>query len=119
MKRLEAFARSYIALLIGALLAGIAGMVFGLAMFIAREQVEPSLPFLLPGITKWLTGSALFYRPEQYYWIATYVSLLSAAFAAAVAFAIIRRPAENRRIDAALRSRLGPDEARGAPLERQ
>lgn len=118
MIRLEAFARSYMALLVAALLAGIAGMVLGLVMFIDKEQIEPLVPFLLPAITKRLTGSALYYRPEQYYWIATYVSLLSTAFAAGIAFAIIRRPAENRRIDAALRSWLGPSHVRGAPLER-
>jgi hypothetical protein len=117
MTRLEVFARSYTALLVAALLAGLAGLAFGLVMFIARAQVEPMLPLLLPAITTALLGSALFYKPEQYYWLATYISLLSAVFAAGIAYAFIRRPAENRRIDAALRGRLGPDQARGAPLE--
>ena len=117
MTRLESFASSYSALLLAALLAGIIALVFGLTMFIARPQVEPLLPLVLPAITKALFRTALFYKPEQYYWIATYVILLSAAFTAGIAFAFIRRPAENKRIDAALRSRIGPDQAQGAPLE--
>ena len=110
-------ARAYSALLITAIVLGVVGLVLSLVMFVARELCEPLLPVLLPVVTKVLFRSALYYSPGQYYWIAGYIGVLSAGWTVGMVVALRRRPAENRRIDAALKERLGPQYARGAPLD--
>jgi cyanate permease len=100
-----------------AVLGGIAGLLLSFVLFTDRQHCEPLLAFLLPLITKALFRSALYYSPEQYYWIAGYVGGLSAAWTVAVLVIVARQRAENARIDAALMGKLGPDQAHGAPLE--
>jgi hypothetical protein len=104
-------------MLLVALLAGIAGVLLSLIMLIDRQHCELVLPVLLPMITSAIFRQPLFYRPEQYQWIAGYLGGASALWTLAVLAILARQPTENRRIDAALMRKLGPEQAHGAPLE--
>jgi hypothetical protein len=86
-------------------------------MLVDRPHCEAVLPLLLPMITNALFRHPIFYSPEQYYWVAGYIGGGSALWTVAMLAVFARQPAENRRIDAALMRRIGPQQAHGAPLE--
>jgi hypothetical protein len=100
-----------------ALFGGLAALLLSFVLVIDRKLCEPVLRFLLPIVTKALFRSALYYSPEQYYWIAGYVGGLSAVWTVAMLVVVMRQPAEDARIDAALMGKLGRQRAHGAPLD--
>jgi hypothetical protein len=104
-------------MLLVAVLGGIAGLILSFIMLIDRQLCELALPFVLPLITNALFRHALFYNPEQYYWIAGYIGGGSALWTVTMLAVLVRQPAENRQIDAALMRKLGPQQSHGAPLE--
>jgi len=117
MNRLFALTQAWAAMLLAGWAAGLGGLLVSLLLLVDRPLCEPVLITLLPFITKALFRSAFYYEPEQYYWVAGYVGSLSALWTLVMLYVVVRAPAENRRVDAALLRRMGGQDARGAPLE--
>lgn len=117
MNRLRAFAQSWSAMLWAGWVAALGGALVSFLLLVDRTFCEPLLSVFLPVVTNALFRSALYYAPEQYYWIASYIGGLSALWTLAMLWVVIRAPGESRRIDRALLNRTRRQEARGAPLE--
>jgi len=92
----------------------IAGALASSALFLFRTQCEPILRFLLPII---LPRRARFhYDSADYYFFASLVLMMTIIWTGVTLYAILRKPAEDARIDAALRAKHR-QVMRGAPLD--
>ena len=104
----------------GILTVGLGGAVIcGLtsaAMFLFRPFCEPILRLALITIAKGVARTHLRYDPAQYYLWAGYVGFLGVFILGLAAVTIVRKPAQDRVIDQALR-RQTTEFANGAPLE--
>ncbi|MGK6354436.1 hypothetical protein ACMGDH_04325 [Sphingomonas sp. DT-207] len=83
-------------------------------LFFFRDQCEPVLRWLLPLIAG--RHSHFRYDPDSYYFWAGLAGVLALLWISLFSMAALRKPADDRRIDAALRARQHRS-ARGAPLE--
>src|SRR6478752_2634578 len=90
---------------------GLAG--WGAGMFAFPSVFRVASPILINGIAARI-GSGSPYDPEDYYIWAWLFLLFASVWGALCLVMFIRRPAEDRRIDAALRSRF-ERAVRGAP----
>jgi hypothetical protein len=83
-------------------------------MFLFRAQAEPVVRLILP----LLVPKRGFYRydPDSYFLWPSLVAFLAILLVALVTLAAIRKPNEDKRIDAALEAKQR-QRARGAPLE--
>ena len=95
--------------------AAICGLT-SVAMFLFRTYCEPILRFVLTAVVGAVTHSNFRYDPAEYYYWAGYVGFLGVLVLLLAARAIIRKPAQDRIIDDALRGQT-TDFANGAPLE--
>lgn len=96
------------------LLTGSGVGILSAAMFNYREYCEPVLRLVLPVLAG--RKAHFRYNPDDYFFWAGLAAFFAAALIAAAIFAALRQPAENRRVEKALRSR-SQAQARGAPLE--
>lgn len=95
----------------------IGGVGFGVLstlMFLFRAQAEPIVRFILPI----LAGHRSHYRynPESYFLWPSLVGFCAVLWLALCVIALVRKPSDDRAIDAALKAKYRPA-ARGAPLE--
>ena len=104
-------------MLLAGWVAALAGLLLSAILFTYRSGCEPVLAALLPYVTRAIFRSALYYEPQQYYWIAAYVGGFSAFWAMVMVYIVARAPAENRRVDAALMKQIAPQQSRGAILD--
>jgi cell division protein FtsX len=98
--------------LTGAVICGL----ISAAMFLFRSFCEPILRIALTAFVDAVAHSYFRYDPSQYYLWAGYVGFLGVFILAIAAVTMIRKPAQDRIIDDALR-RQTTDFANGAPLE--
>ena len=105
---------------VGIVTVGLAGAaICGLtsaAMFLFRSFCEPILRVALAAVVDAVAHSYFRYDPAEYYYWAGYVGFLGVLVLLLAAIATIRKPAQDRIIDDALR-RQTTDFANGAPLE--
>jgi hypothetical protein len=92
----------------------IAGALASSALFLFRSQSEPILRFLLPIILP--RRGRFHYDPADYYFFASLVVMVTILWSGLTLYAILRKPAEDARIDAALRTK-DRHVMRGAPLD--
>jgi hypothetical protein len=98
-----------------ALLGGGGGGLLSAILFLFRDQCEPLVSIVLPLLARAL-GGHLDYDPSEYWFIAGWVGFLALLWSIGIGWTIIRKPAEDRRVDRILREKL-EQSARGAPLE--
>jgi len=110
------FGQTYLGIVtIGLTFAGVCGLVSA-AMFMFRPICEPILRFALTLFVHSVAHSYFRYDPATYWFWAGYIGALGVLFVAVFVIAIIRKPAQDRRIDEALR-RQTTEISHGAPLE--
>ena len=104
----------------GIVTMGLAGaLVCGLlsaAMFLFRSVCEPILRVALTIFANSIAHSYLRYDPSEYYFWAGYVGFLGVVILAITTVTMVRKPAQDRVIDDALRRQTG-EIVNGAPLE--
>ena len=104
----------------GIVTIGVAGAVMcavtSAAMFLFRSFCEPILRLALTAYVDIVAHSYFRYDPSEYYYWAGYVGVLGAFILLLAAVTMIRKPAQDRTIDGALRGQT-TDFANGAPLE--
>lgn len=102
-------------LTIGIAFAGACASVSAL-MFFFRPLCEPILRFAMALFVHSVSGGSFVYDPATYWLWDGYVAFLGALMLLFAAVVIIRKPAQDRRIDQALR-RQTTEFSHGAPLE--
>jgi len=102
--------------IIGLLGSGGFGLVSAI-MFLDRGLGELLIRVLLPifGLLAGASG-AIDYDPDFYYWWAVTAAFMSVLWAILSLRAVLAKPGEDRRLDAAINAKL-VQSARGAPLE--
>jgi hypothetical protein len=99
------------------LLGSIGGVGLALtsaAMFLFRAQAEPIVCIILPLVVP--KRAFYHYNPDTYFLWPSLAGFLAILWIAFVILAAIRKPTEDKRIDAALTAKQR-QRARGAPLE--
>lgn len=88
--------------------------ILSASLFLFRAESEPVLRFVVQLFAS--RRGHYRYDPDDYFFWAGLVAFLALSGVALTIWVAWRQPAEDKRIDAALRSRLQPA-SRGAPLE--
>lgn len=114
MQRRRPLGTTYHGLTLLLISGGISGAIVSASMFLFRAQCEPVLRFLLPFVARRATHYR--YNPDSYYFFAWVAVALTLLWIILTGVGLLRKPAEDRRIDAIVRLK-GRSMARGAPLE--
>ncbi len=103
VKHRKPLAATYRGLLILGLSGGVAIALLSIAMFSFPDTGEP----IYRGLMRWLTrAGAVKLDRDDYYFTAAMVGVLSPFWVLLFVWAMLRKPAEDRHIDAQLRARL-------------
>lgn len=118
MRRIRPLGSTYTGLVTIGILGGVSLGLLSAIMFLFRPQAEPVVRFVVPAIASSLGSRRGLYRynPETYLLWPSLAAFLSLLWVGLTLFAILRKPAEDKHLDAALKGRLS-QAARGAPLE--
>ena len=116
MKLRPYFAETYAGIVvITAAFAGACALL-SVTMFFFRPLCEPILRLALPLFAEWLCHAHVAYDPASYWFWDAFVAFLAFFVVFLAVTVLIRKPAEDRRIDEAL-LRQTSQLSHGAPLE--
>jgi hypothetical protein len=108
---------TYGGIIAGGVIGGAAFALLSAVMFLFRSVCEPLVRIAVSFVAIYL-HAYLRYEPAQYWYVAGFVGALGALVVFVAIIALIRRPGDDRRMDAAL-LRETSEFVNGAPLERR
>jgi hypothetical protein len=114
MRPIRPLGATYTGLIISGFVGGLGLGLLSAAMFLFRAHAEPVVRIILPLVAS--RHGPYRYNPDTYFFWPSLVGFLAILWVALSSLAVVRKPAEDKQIEAALKARHR-QAARGAPLE--